>query len=290
MDYKVYQITKKEMFRYAAVYILADVLISLLFYRSVLAAVVFLPGICFFFREVRRELAKKRRKQLERGFLVGMRCVSTALTAGYSVENAFTQAYEELQKLYSEKEPVLQEFRRIRVGILLNRTMEELLSDLAQRSGVEDIEIFSEVFETARRTGGDLIAIIRSTTASVSQKEETRQEIEICLSAKKMEQNIMSLIPGLLIAYVGLASPGFLDVMYQNLAGLDHSSGLMGKYLGGILWMSSTKMNNECFHLILGYTTFWKNNVGNKLNSIFEIGPMSTTTQTFKWTGIFNLK
>ena len=37
MDYKVYQITKKEMFRYAAVYILADVLISLLFYRSVLA-------------------------------------------------------------------------------------------------------------------------------------------------------------------------------------------------------------------------------------------------------------
>ena len=73
MDYKVYQITKKEMFRYAAVYILADVLISLLFYRSVLAAVVFLPGICFFFREVRRELAKKRRKQLERGFLVGMK-------------------------------------------------------------------------------------------------------------------------------------------------------------------------------------------------------------------------
>ena len=222
MDYKVYQITKKEMFRYAAVYILADVLISLLFYRSVLAAVVFLPGICFFFREVRRELAKKRRKQLERGFLVGMRCVSTALTAGYSVENAFTQAYEELQKLYSEKEPVLQEFRRIRVGILLNRT-------------VEDIEIFSEVFETARRTGGDLIAIIRSTTASVSQKEETRQEIEICLSAKKMEQNIMSLIPCLLIAYVGLASPGFLDVMYQNPAGIAVMSICLGVYVFAFL-------------------------------------------------------
>ena len=73
MDYKVYQITKKEMFRYAAVYILADVLISLLFYRSVLTAVVFLPGICFFFREVRRELAKKRRKQLERGFMKNFR-------------------------------------------------------------------------------------------------------------------------------------------------------------------------------------------------------------------------
>lgn len=231
MDYKVYRMTKKEIFKYAAAYILADVTVSILFYRSVAAAVLFLPGIYFFFREIKKELAQKRRKRLERGFLVGMRCVSTALTAGYSVENAFVQACEELQKFYSEKEPVLQEFRRIRMGIGLNRTMEELLSDLAQRSGVEDIEIFAEVFETARRTGGDLIAIIRSTTASVSQKEETRQEIEICLSAKKMEQNIMSLIPCLLIAYVGLASPGFLDVMYRNPAGIAVMSICLGVYI-----------------------------------------------------------
>ena len=89
---------------------------------------------------------------------------------------------------------------------------------------------------------------------------------------------------------IGNVGPRVAAHEFGHLAGLDHSSGLMGKYLGGILWMSSTKMNNECFHLILGYTTFWKNNVGNKLNSIFEIGTMSTTTQTFKWTGIFNLK
>ena len=220
MDYKVYQITKKEMFRYAAVYILADVLISLLFYRSVLAAVVFLPGICFFFREVRRELAKKRRKQLERGFLVGMRCVSTALTAGYSVENAFTQAYEELQKLYSEKEPVLQEFRRIRVGILLNRTMEELLSDLAQRSGVEDIENFAAVFYTAKRTGGDMTQVIQKVARMLSDKIEVKKEIEATLAAKKSEQMVMSIMPAGIICYLKLTSPGFLDVLYGNPFGI----------------------------------------------------------------------
>lgn len=62
MDYKVYQITKKEMFRYAAVYILADVLISLLFYRSVLTAVVFLPGICFFFQRSQKRTGKEKKK------------------------------------------------------------------------------------------------------------------------------------------------------------------------------------------------------------------------------------
>ena len=43
------------MFRYAAVYILADVLISLLFYRSVLAAVVFSAGHLFLFQRKSEE-------------------------------------------------------------------------------------------------------------------------------------------------------------------------------------------------------------------------------------------
>lgn len=35
---------------------------------------------------------------------------------------------------------------------------------------------------------------------------------------------------------------------------------------------------------ILGYTDFWKNNIGEKINKVFESGPMSKTTQTFQWT------
>ena len=230
MDYRKYSMTKVEILKYGAIYLLAALIISRLFYQSFLGILLFLPFIGIFFGEVKKTLAEKQRKRLERGFLAGMRCVSTALTAGYSIENAFLQAYEELQKIYGEKEPVLLEFARIRGGLQLNQTMEKLLTDLAERSGVEDIEIFAEVFETARRTGGDLIAIIRSTTASISQKEETRGEIEICLSSKKMEQNIMSVIPCALIAYVGIASPEFLESMYKNPPGILIMSICLGVY------------------------------------------------------------
>ena len=41
----------------------------------------------------------------------------------------------------------------------------------------------------------------------------------------------MSLIPCLLIAYVGLASPEFLDVMYQNPAGMAVMSICLGVYV-----------------------------------------------------------
>jgi hypothetical protein len=35
---------------------------------------------------------------------------------------------------------------------------------------------------------------------------------------------------------------------------------------------------------VIGYTSWWRNNVGNKLNDALKSGPMSTTTQTFDWT------
>ena len=49
---------------------------------------------------------------------------------------------------------------------------------------------------------------------------------------------------------IGNVGPRVAAHEFGHLAGLDHSSGLMGKYLGGILWMSSTKMNNEQLQLI----------------------------------------
>lgn len=204
---------------------------SLLFYRSWVAFFLFLPGFYWFWKEKKETLAARRRGKLEQGFLLGMQYTAAALSAGYSVEHAFRQALSELKKVCREKEPVLREFARISAGLGINRTLEELLLDLAHRSQVEDIRTFAEVFASARRSGGDLIAIIRNTTSSISAREEIRQEIEVCLAAKKMEQNIMSMVPGLIICYVSISSPGFLDVMYGNAAGILVMSLCLGIYI-----------------------------------------------------------
>ena len=41
---------------------------------------------------------------------------------------------------------------------------------------------------------------------------------------------------------------------------------------------------------ILGYTNIWKSSIGKWLNSTFENGPMSKTSQTFIWTETFKFK
>ena len=118
----------------------------------------------------------------------------------------------------------------------MNQNLEELLQSLAIRSGIEDIRNFAEIFAIAKRSGGNLIAIIRNTIQSISQKNDTRKEIEVVLSAKKMEQNMMSLIPCVILLYVQTVSPGFLDGMYHNAAGILIMTISLAVYGTAVLW------------------------------------------------------
>lgn len=219
-NYAEYQLSKKEYLTYSVFYLCLDGIISNLFFHSWYAFILLLPGIIFFFRDRKTVLGERRGEEMQVQFLTGMQLVCTSLQAGYAVENAFREALKELEKIYDADTFIIREFRYLVSQMGLNRTIESLLMDLGQRSHVEDIRNFAEVFYIAKRTGGDLMAIIQNTVSAIQQKQETRMEIATCLSGKLMEQNMMSVIPIFILGYVKLTSPGFLNVMYHNLTGV----------------------------------------------------------------------
>ena len=236
MDYTSYQFSKKEYMKYTVLFLLLDGMISYLFYRS---WIVFLFGLLLlktFFKIESEKLCQQRRQVLEEQFLMAMQTVITSLTAGYSVETAFSDALKELPLVYREEDMIVQEIRAIVSQLNMNQNLEELLQSLAVRSGIEDIRNFAEIFAVSKRTGGNLIAIIRNTVQSIAQKNETRKEIQVILSAKKMEQNMMSLIPCLILLYVQTVSPGFLDGMYHNPAGILIMTAALVVYLTAVAW------------------------------------------------------
>ena len=94
------------------------------------------------------------------------------------------------------------------------------MAQFAMRSGIEDIESFSEVLYTAKRTGGDIVKIIRSTSNAISDKLEVKREIKTMITAKQFEVTILKIIPFGIIIYLWLGSPGFLDPLYHNLFGI----------------------------------------------------------------------
>ena len=235
-DYGTWKWTPAEMLSVIALYLLLDGAISLLFFRSVVAFVLFLPGILWFFQDRKKERIRHRRGRMREEFLTAMQLVGTALSAGYSAENAFREAGRELAKIYPEGSFIRTEVNTITARLRLNQTLEELLLDLGERSRLEEISSFAEVFSAARRTGGDLISIVSDTVSGMQQRQETRREIDTILAGRKMEQQMMSLIPLLILAYVDITSPGFLQVLYHNLTGILIMSVCLCVYFGAWLW------------------------------------------------------
>ena len=166
----------------------------------------------------------------------GIQMMAASLQAGYSAENALRESIKELVKVYEPNAIIIREFRLISAQLSMSRSLEELFLDFGRRSAVDDIRSFAEVLLTAKRSGGDLLAVIRNTVFCIRQKQETLQEIETSLSGKIMEQNIMSMIPIFILAYIKLTSPGFLDVMYGNLTGTAVMTICFLVYVGAYFW------------------------------------------------------
>lgn len=236
MDYSIYHFSSKELLKYLAFYLLLDICVSYLFFDSWIAFAILLPGIFLFLKERRDHLQKKRAKEISRQFTDGMQMVTASLQAGYSIENALSEARKELEKVYEKESFIVQEFQFIEIQIAMNRNIEELFMDLGRRTAIEDILSFSEVFMTAKRSGGDLVTVIRNTISCIRQKQETVQEIETSLAGKVMEQNIMSMIPMFILAYIKLTSPDFIRVMYGNLVGTTIMAICFGMYILAYFW------------------------------------------------------
>lgn len=195
-------------------------IISYLFYHSVIAYIVLLPAMFLFIKNGKKKLTVQKKRNLQREFKEGITLLLSGLEAGYSIENAFADASAELRRMYQRETDIEKEFRLICKGVKLNEPIEALLLDFADRSGLEDIKNFAEVFAIAKRRGGDLITILKSSINTIQEKIEVKQEIDTLISGKKFEQKIMSVVPMGILIYVHLTSPEFLESIYKNIAGI----------------------------------------------------------------------
>lgn len=210
-------------------------MVGILFYKSIWAVILFLPFGFIFVEYQRKILCQKRKWEFNQQFRQGILCLSSALNAGYSIENAFLEASHDLELMYTKNTDIIREFQWINKQLALNKNVEEVLLELAKRTKVEDVESFAEIIQTAKRTGGDLIKIISQTEKNIGEKIEIQRELETLISAKKLETNIMSVVPLGIIGYMWVSSPGFLDGLYHNFFGCIIMTIILAVYIGAYL-------------------------------------------------------
>lgn len=230
-NYAVYFFSGKEKPLYILVGAGIVLFFSFFFYKSLWAAVFLWPLGVLSYLSLQKEKGEKRRWQLEMEFKDCMQSVSANLRAGYSVENAFEEALPDMEALYGHEALMVKELQHIRKGLVNNVPLEKLLLELGNRSFSGNIKEFGEVFSIARASGGNLPEVLQSTAGLIGEKIALKQELQVMISGRRLEQNIMNVIPFLLVCYLEISNKGFFDVLYQDLFGRVIMTGCMLLYL-----------------------------------------------------------
>ena len=237
LNYKVYYMSIKEKIIYFLLAFIVGAAVGYLFYgglaldefsqpttltyilnivistiSGVIAGKKFLP--------IRVEqIIKKRRKMLIQQFRDMLDSLTTSLGAGNNMLDSLYSVREDLLMQYEEDAYMIQELNIMIAGTQNNFMIEDMLLDLGNRSGIDDIKSFAEVFKVAYRKGGNIRDIIQNTYLILNDKLEIQEEIETVVTSSKTEQNMMLVMPIVLIAMIKSMSPDFA-ANYATTAGV----------------------------------------------------------------------
>ena len=230
LEYDTYKFNPLEVISMVAGCLGITVIVSLLFYDSFwgIAASPFIYVICSSI--YRKSRIKARKDQLTGQFIDALKSIANAMSAGYSMENACLEAQKEMEMLYGTEAYMYQELAEINRSQKMSVALEKSIEEFANRTKIEDIMSFSQIFSFAKRNGGSMVEIIESTTYKINAKYETQKEIEVSIAAKKMEQRVMSALPIFMVAYLRLTSPEYLSRIYGNALGITFMTGCLMVY------------------------------------------------------------
>ena len=220
VNYDIYQFSIKEIVLFSLQGMCLIGCISYFFYHSIYAFLAGMPLLYFYFKRKKMACKKRRKEQLTLQFKDAIQSFSAALMVGYSIENAWREAYEDMKLLHKEEEDMMMEFVYMMRQMDNNGILENLLLDFARRTGISDIWDFAQIFAIAKRSGGDLNGIIKKSVDTICAKIQVKREIQIAIASKKYEQKVMSVIPIGIIAYISFTTPHYFDVLYHNAAGV----------------------------------------------------------------------
>lgn len=234
-DYRKYRMKGADITICAGKAAVFSLAVSWLFYRSWIGMFLFLAVCPLLIHQERQEKTRVRQETLRNQFKECIRVVTASMYAGYAAENAFREAEKELVQLLGERADMCRELRLMNQQMKLNIPIERLLENLANRSGVEEIFSFGQVFGYAKRSGGDFVRILRDTAERISEKAKLEQEIQTLIAARRLEQKIMNLVPLGILFFISWTSPEFLEMMYAGAFGRICMTGCLSAYIGAYL-------------------------------------------------------
>lgn len=230
------KISKKEKVINALETIAVIFLIGKLFYGSFVGGIFLMPFAVILYRGRKRQMLEKKKAMLEKQFKDMLISISDGLKTGYSVENAMKDSYKDMCSMYGKESEICREIQIMISQMQLNTGTEQVIWEFSKRVPLKNTRLFAQIFQVAKRTGGNMPEIIKSVTDDIVLKEETKEEINAAITEKRLEQRVMTVIPMFIIIYITVSSPGFLNVMYESILGRIIMTVCIIAYFAAYIW------------------------------------------------------
>lgn len=219
-DYRIYCFTRKEAVCCFFEGMLLNGVIAILFFNSLFAMIPGMIIVLLYFKVKKRKMIKVRLHRLKRNLKEFLNVMISALQTGRSIENAFSEAIKDTEGYLNEDTELVLEMKKINTRVSLGEPLEKLLLEFSYRSHMEELEYFAEVFAIGKRSGGNLVSIMKNTIRMIQERMEAEEELYTILAEKQMEFHVMCIVPMAMILYLRIGGGNLMNSLYGNLKGI----------------------------------------------------------------------
>lgn len=220
IDYNTYVMPAGEKLLNIIKVLPAIYLLGFLFYKNHLLSALLCIGALFYPRLKVKAIIRKRKEELNIQFKDMLYSLKSSLWAGRPVELAFGEVSKDLCILYPDPStPIIMESSLLVKKLEMNNTVESAFSNFAERSGIDDIKDFAEVLKICKRTGGNLVEVVKRTSAIISDRIEMEQDINTMLAQRNLERKVLNIMPVIILALISTTAAEYMSPVYNTAAG-----------------------------------------------------------------------
>ncbi len=217
-DYRIYRLNKFEKLWAIGLGCTFCFVGIWLMYRHSLIALALAPIGLLYPRQYAKALCRRRREKLRLQFKEALQALSSLLSAGRSVENAFMSLENDLVLLIGDAQSdFMTELRVITNRLSNGEPLEAGLQDFARRSDLEEVRNFADVITICKRAGGDLVEVVRRTSQLIGEKLEVELEVSVLVSQKKFESRIMMAMPFAFVGILGFMAADYMQPLHEGM-------------------------------------------------------------------------
>lgn len=181
-------------------------------------------------RIIVKNLWEKRCKTFVNQMVDAMTILSNGVRAGLSVTQSMDRVVKNLNN------PISQEFRLVLSQNQLGQTLEDALSELAERIPEPDVQMFVTGVNILKETGGNMAETFQTITYTIRERQKIEKKIQALTAQGIMQGIIITCVPFVLMAVFFAIDPAMVKPLFTTFLGIVALTVVLGlQILGGLM-------------------------------------------------------